>query len=106
MTLLPSDSEGLALWNQIAPGVPNIAPKGTINGSTINEMYDIVDDPDCCESHLFVTSSAILGGGRRRVATEGEFPRGSHRRRAFPQWTLTSFAQRHPKPGLHLLFHR
>jgi hypothetical protein len=51
-TLLPSDSAGLAIWNLIAGSVPNIAPKGQLNGSTINETYDLVNDPDCCEWHF------------------------------------------------------
>jgi hypothetical protein len=48
-TLLANDSNGQALWQKIASGVPNIAPKGQLNGSTINETYDLVNDPDCCE---------------------------------------------------------
>ncbi|KAH9981806.1 chitin deacetylase [Russula compacta] len=46
-TLLAGDAAGQALWAKISPGVPNIAPKGTINGSTINETYDATTDPDC-----------------------------------------------------------
>jgi hypothetical protein len=52
MTILPSDSAGLAIWNSIGGSVPNIAPKGQLNGSTINETYDLVNDPDCCEWHF------------------------------------------------------
>jgi hypothetical protein len=48
-TLLANDSNGQALWQKIAPGIPNIAPKGQLNGSTINETYDLAHDPDCCE---------------------------------------------------------
>ncbi len=48
-TLLASDSAGQALWQKIASGVPNIPPKGQLNGSTINVTYDSVNDPDCCE---------------------------------------------------------
>ena len=48
MTLFPSDSAGLALWN-FSPGVSNIAPKGELNGTTINESYDDAGDPDRCE---------------------------------------------------------
>jgi hypothetical protein len=35
-TLLANDSDGQALWSKIAGGFPNIAPKGQLNGSTIN----------------------------------------------------------------------
>jgi hypothetical protein len=40
---------------------PNIAPKGQLNGSTINVTYDSANDPDCCESAFFVPHSAIWG---------------------------------------------
>ncbi|KAI9511948.1 carbohydrate esterase family 4 protein [Russula earlei] len=46
-TLLASDAPGQALWSKIAGSIPNIPPKGQLNGSTINETYDIVNDPDC-----------------------------------------------------------
>jgi hypothetical protein len=36
-TLLPSDTVGLEIWNQIAGSVLDIAHKGELNGSTINE---------------------------------------------------------------------
>jgi len=51
-TLLATDSDGQALWQKIAPGVPNIPPKGQLNGSTINVTYDGVNDPACCEWHF------------------------------------------------------
>ncbi|KAN0114188.1 chitin deacetylase [Russula decolorans] len=46
-TLLANDVNGQALWQKIASGVPNIPPKGQLNGSTINVTYDSADDPDC-----------------------------------------------------------
>ena len=49
-TLLANDSAGQAMWNKIAGSIPNIAPKGQLNGSTINVTYDNANDPDCCES--------------------------------------------------------
>lgn len=52
-TLLANDSAGQALWSKIAGNIPNISPKGQLNGSTINVTYDNVNDPDCCESFLF-----------------------------------------------------
>ena len=66
LTLLPSDSAGLTLWNQISPGVPNIAPKGQLNGSIINETYGDAGDPDCCESHI-VPSSRFRGSWGTRL---------------------------------------
>lgn len=48
-TLLANDSDGQALWQKIAPGVPNIPAKGQLNGSTINVTYDSANDPACCE---------------------------------------------------------
>jgi hypothetical protein len=68
-TLLANDSAGQALWQKIAPGVPNIAPKGQLNGSTINETYDIVNDPDCCEWHFLLLTLPFQEGEReeRRV---------------------------------------
>jgi hypothetical protein len=47
--LLQSGAEGPVIWNSIAGSVPNITPKGQLNGCTINEMYDAANDPDCCE---------------------------------------------------------
>jgi len=37
------------MWSKIAGSIPNIAPKGQLNGSTINVTYDNANDPDCCE---------------------------------------------------------
>ena len=48
-TLLANDSDGQAFWQKIASGVPNIPPKGQLNGSTINVTYDSANDPDCCK---------------------------------------------------------
>ena len=48
-TLLANDSAGQAMWSKIAGSIPNIAPKGQLNGSTINVTYDNANDPDCCE---------------------------------------------------------
>ena len=47
--LLQSGAEGPAIWNSIAGSVPNIAPKGQLNGHTVSETHDAVNDPDCCE---------------------------------------------------------
>src|SRR6266850_582129 len=52
-TLLANDSAGQAMWNKIAGSIPNIAPKGQVNGSAIGVTYDGVNDPDCCESRIF-----------------------------------------------------
>jgi peptidoglycan/xylan/chitin deacetylase (PgdA/CDA1 family) len=60
-TLLPSDSAGLAIWNSIAGSVPNIAPKGQLNGSTINETYDLVNDPDCWWTAHQCTTPKLAG---------------------------------------------
>jgi len=60
-TLLASDSNGQALWQKIAPGVPNIAPKGQLNGSTINETYDLVNDPDCWWTAHQCTTPKLAG---------------------------------------------
>jgi hypothetical protein len=49
-TLLANDSAGQAMWNKIAGSIPNIAPKGQVNGSTINVTYNTAADSDCCES--------------------------------------------------------
>jgi len=35
------------LWNSIEPGVPNIAPRGTIAGNETGVVYDDATDPDC-----------------------------------------------------------
>jgi hypothetical protein len=61
-TLLASDSAGQALWSKIASGVPNIPPKGQLNGSTINVTYDSVNDPDCCEWY-FLSPALSFGRG-------------------------------------------
>jgi len=45
--LLANDTAGQALWSKIAGSIPNIAPKGQLNGSTINVTYDNAGDPDC-----------------------------------------------------------
>lgn len=52
-TLLANDTAGQALWANISGSIPNIAPKGQINGSTINETYNAAADPDCCELRPF-----------------------------------------------------
>jgi hypothetical protein len=49
-TLLANDSAGQAMWNKIAGSIPNIPPKGQLNGSTINVTYNTGTDSDCCES--------------------------------------------------------
>ena len=49
-TLLANDSAGQAMWNKIASSIPNIAPKGQLNGSTVNVTYNNAIDSDCCES--------------------------------------------------------
>jgi hypothetical protein len=40
------------MWNKIAGSIPNIPPKGQLNGSTIGVTYDGANDPDCCESRF------------------------------------------------------
>ncbi len=65
-TLLSTDTAGQALWSKIAGNIPNIAPKGQLNGSTINVTYDTVNDPDCCEWHF--CSLAMVGGCERNGA--------------------------------------
>jgi hypothetical protein len=52
-TLLASDSAGQAMWANMSSSIPNIAPKGQLNGSTINETYNSAADPDCCELNPF-----------------------------------------------------
>ena len=61
-TLLASDSAGQAFWQKIASGVPNIPPKGQLNGSTINVTYDSVNDPDCCEWDFLPAALLVKGG--------------------------------------------
>ena len=67
-------TDGQALWSKIAGGVPNIAPKGQLNGSTTNETYDSANDPDCCEWAFFVPRSAIRGRGRESVGSRTPVP--------------------------------
>lgn len=47
--LLPDDSEGHAMWSRIQGSIPDIPPKGQLDGSTIGVNYDNGADPDCCE---------------------------------------------------------
>jgi len=58
-TLLANDSAGQAMWSKIAGSIPNIAPKGQLNGSTINVTYDNANDPDCCEFYPFCPSPTV-----------------------------------------------
>ena len=61
--LLTNVSDGRALWKEITPGVPNILHKGQLNGSTtINVMYDLVNDPDRCEWHFLSPALPSLEG--------------------------------------------
>jgi len=60
-TLLASDSAGQAFWANISAGVPNIAPKGQLNGSTINETYNAAADPDCWWTATKCTTPKIAG---------------------------------------------
>ncbi|KAI0263676.1 hypothetical protein BGY98DRAFT_1109786 [Russula aff. rugulosa BPL654] len=55
------DSAGQAMWTKIAPNVPNIAPKGQLNGSSINETYDLVNDPDCWWTARQCTTPKLAG---------------------------------------------
>ena len=89
--LLTNGSDSRALWKGIAPGAPNIPPKGQLNGSTtINVMYDSVNDsdPDCCEWHFLSPALPFFkrvrgGGGHRQGHNSDSFFRGPcHRRTA------------------------
>jgi hypothetical protein len=48
-SVLASDTAAQAIWANISGSIPNIAPKGQLNGSTINETYNAATDTDCCE---------------------------------------------------------
>lgn len=60
-TLLANDSAGQAMWSKIAGSIPNIAPKGQLNGSTINVTYDNANDPDCWWTIRQCTTPKISG---------------------------------------------
>ncbi|KAF8629725.1 hypothetical protein AX15_003303 [Amanita polypyramis BW_CC] len=47
-SILPNDSEALNRWNSIAGGIPNIPPKGTIDGN-FSKTFPAYpkNDPDC-----------------------------------------------------------
>ncbi len=61
-TLLANDSDAQAQWQKIASGIPNIPPKGQLNGSTINVTYDSANDPDCCKCHFLYPASPFHEG--------------------------------------------
>lgn len=65
-TLLPGDTAGQALWAKISGNIPNIPPKGQLNGSTINVTYDSVNDPDCCKWHVSPLFDMALGAAGDR----------------------------------------
>jgi hypothetical protein len=69
-TLLASDSDGQALWQKIASGVPNIPPKGQLNGSTVNVTYDSANDPACCEWRFFSPALPFQEGKEGRVRSD------------------------------------
>jgi hypothetical protein len=84
-TLLANDSAGQAMWNSIAGSIPNIAPKGQLNGSTINVTYNNGADPDCCESlfHTSPTRHAALAGAAMARPLRGR-PSRQHLRAVAP----------------------
>ena len=70
MTLLPSDTADLALWNQILPGISNIALKGQLTVMEARSMrhtmlWVILTAVSC------ILSSALLFGGGENMATRG-----------------------------------
>jgi len=79
------------MWSQIAGTIPNIPPKGQLNGSTINVTYDNANDPDCCEFFTFCP----LPPHRHLVATsrgwQGELrPHVVHVAKDMPRRRLTT----------------
>jgi len=60
-TLLANDSAGQAMWNKIAGSIPNIAPKGQVNGSTINVTYNTAADSDCWFTLTHCTTPKVSG---------------------------------------------
>jgi hypothetical protein len=59
-TLLQDDTEGQALWANISGNIPDIPPKGQLNGSTISVTYDSVNDPACCKWNSYPCFAVAL----------------------------------------------
>jgi hypothetical protein len=60
-SVLASDSAAQAMWANISGSIPNIAPKGQLNGSTIGVAYNGAADPDCCEYYTFPAVTSDVG---------------------------------------------
>ncbi|KAI0262377.1 hypothetical protein BGY98DRAFT_940469, partial [Russula aff. rugulosa BPL654] len=64
---------------KIAPGVPNLPPKGQLNGSTINVTYGSVNDPACSRVD-------------RPLVYDTEAPRTTPRRGQLPEPSSMGYA--------------
>ncbi|KAN0137536.1 glycoside hydrolase/deacetylase [Lactarius tabidus] len=60
-SVLASDSQAQSMWANISGSIPNIAPKGQLNGSTINETYNAAADPDCWWTATQCTTPKVSG---------------------------------------------
>jgi hypothetical protein len=56
--LLPADQ---AAYDAIKGSIPNIAPRGTINGDWTGVKYDIAADPDCWWTDTGCTTPKLAG---------------------------------------------
>ncbi|KIM63269.1 carbohydrate esterase family 4 protein [Scleroderma citrinum Foug A] len=63
-TILSNDTNAQAKYNDIAPGIPNIAPKGTqpgsLTGNWTNFTYSATD-PDCWWTYTHCTTPKLAG---------------------------------------------
>ena len=63
-TILSNDTNAQAKYNDIAPGIPNIAPKGTqpgsLTGNWTNFTYSAMD-PDCWWTYTHCTTPKLAG---------------------------------------------
>ncbi|ESK94328.1 carbohydrate esterase family 4 protein [Moniliophthora roreri MCA 2997] len=58
-TILPNDAAARAKWDEISPGIPNIASKGNITETF--QTYDARNDPDCWWTATECTKPKVEG---------------------------------------------
>lgn len=66
-SVLSTDTTAQGIWANMSGSIPNIAPKGQLNGSTINETYNAATDTDCCEFCPFSSYHVRCGDSVARL---------------------------------------
>lgn len=60
-TIVKGDTEAQSLWDRISPNIPQIAPKGTLDGNFSSVVSYPSSDPDCWWSQTQCTTPKLAG---------------------------------------------